>query len=88
MLRGPVYIICGENANLQIGSHCFFNHNCSLTCMDNVRIGADCIFANNFVLVDHSHKIGKQGVEPGFECAPVHIGNNVWFGANVRLLWA
>lgn len=85
MTRGPMYIHCSENAELKIGSHCFFNHNCSLTCMDSVSIGDNCIFANNFVLVDHDHKIGKRGVEEGFECAPVHIGNNVWFGANVTV---
>ena len=85
MTRGPLYIHCSENANLKIGAHCFFNHNCSLTCMDSINIGAHCIFANNFVLVDHDHKIGDHGVEEGFECAPVCIGNNVWFGANVTV---
>lgn len=85
MTRGPLYILCSENANLRIGSHCFFNHNCSLTCMNSVSIGDNCIFANNFVLVDHDHKIGEYGVEEGFKCAPVHIGNNVWFGANVTV---
>lgn len=86
MIRGPMYIICEENAELKIGSHCFFNHNCSLTCMDKVSIGDNCMFANNFVLVDHNHKIGDQGVEDGYECASIYIGNNVWFGANVTVL--
>lgn len=85
MTRGPLYIHCSENAEIKIGSHCFFNHNCSLTCRDSVSIGDHCIFANNFVLVDHDHKIGDHGVEEGFECAPIRIGNNVWFGANVTV---
>ncbi len=85
MTRGPMYILCSENSDLKIGSHCFFNHNCSLTCMNSISIGDNCIFANNFVLVDHNHKIGEHGVEDGYECAPVRIGNKVWFGANVTV---
>lgn len=41
---------------------------------------------NNVVIVDHDHRLGKNDVEDGLESTPVHIGKNVWIGANAVIL--
>ena len=86
MTAGPFYIKCTDKAEITIGDNCFFNHNCSLTAAENIVIGNQCMFANNFVVVDHDHdrKDGKILIE--LVSAPVKIGNNVWCGANVTVL--
>lgn len=62
------------------------NHNCSITCAEEITIGDACNIANNVVIVDHDHRLGKYGVEDGLESTPVHIGKNVWIGANAVIL--
>lgn len=76
--------------NLKIGSHCFFNINSSITCMDQIEIGDNCKFGNNLVIVDHDHNYRVNGNytkdNPEFISSPIKIGNNVWCGANVTIL--
>lgn len=86
MTKGPLYLHCTENAELTIGKRCFFNHNCSITAAESVRIGDGCMFANNLVLVDHDHTVGSDGAHKELSTAPVVIGNRVWCGANVTIL--
>lgn len=86
MSAGPLYIKCCSNARCYIGNNVFFNHNCSITCQDMISIGDNCNIANNVVIVDHDHKIGKFGVIEGFNTKPVAIGKNVWIGANSTIL--
>lgn len=86
MTAGPCYIKCVGKALLWIGNHCFFNHNCSITCFTEIEIGDGCSIANNVVIVDHDHKLGTCGIEEGFCSSPVHIGKNVWIGTNVTIL--
>lgn len=83
---GPLYIKELEGAKLQIGENCFFNHNCSITCAKDIKIGNGCNFANNIVIVDHDHKVSLSGVEKDLICEPIVIGNSVWIGANVTIL--
>ena len=83
MIRGPLYIKCIDNAELYIGDRVFFNHNCSITCANKVFIGDNCMFANNFVLIDHDHEIKNRKISGKLISDEVRIGNNVWCGANV-----
>lgn len=69
---------------LKIGNHCFFNINCSITCVESIEIGDNCKFGNNLVMVDHDHNFKKNSSE--FVSSPIKIGNNVWCGANVTIL--
>ena len=62
------------------------NHNCSITCANEITIGDNCNLANNIVIVDHDHNIGDTGVVAGLNSKPIHIWNNVWIGANVTIL--
>ena len=82
--RGGLYIGCGNRGRLNIGGHCFFNVNSSITCMKEITIGEYCKFGNNLVMVDHDHRM-KEGTEE-FPGAPIRVGNHVWIGANCVIL--
>lgn len=88
--REKLYIGVSEHGKLKIGSHCFFNINSSITCMNSIEIGDNCKFGNNLVIVDHDHNYRIKGnytdENPEFISSPISIGNNVWVGANVTIL--
>jgi len=73
-----------QKGKLTIGDKCFFNSNCSITALEEITIGDGCQFANNIVIVDHDHDY-KAGWGH-YKTSPVHIGNNVWIGANCVIL--
>ena len=85
-LKGRIEIDLFSDAKCRIGNNCFFNHNCSLTAAENIVIGNQCMFANNFVVVDHDHDRKDGKILKELVSAPVKIGNNVWCGANVTVL--
>lgn len=80
--RGRQFLIC-EQGDLIIGSGCFFNDGCSITCLNKINIGEGCSFGNNVVIVDHDHDYKKQ---KGFLTSEIFIGKNVWVGANSVIL--
>lgn len=82
--RGYLYLGCKNKGELTIGSHCFFNVNSSITCVNKVEIGEYCKFGNNLVIVDHDHNISREMEE--FPSKPIVIGNHVWVGANCVIL--
>lgn len=71
---------------MSIGARCYFNRNCSITATKNVKIGSECFFANNIVIVDHNHKIVNGSITRELESASVVIEDNVWIGANSTIL--
>lgn len=80
---GPLYLKTVENGRIEIGKNVFFNHNCSITSMESVKIGDDCFFGNNVVIVDHDHLIEKGSVAPDkLISSKVNIGKKCWIGAN------
>ncbi len=82
--RGTLFIGCKGEGRLEIGSHCFFNVNASVTCVKRITIGKYCKFGNNLVIVDHDHDFNNSGDE--FPGEPIEIGNHVWVGANCVIL--
>lgn len=46
------------------------NHNCSITCAEEITIGDASNIVNNVVIVDHDHRLGEYGVEDGLEGNP------------------
>lgn len=80
--RKGLTLIC-DGGQLSIGSHCQFNVNVSISCIERVTIGDRCSFGNNVVLVDHDHDYAKG---EGFVSSAVMIGSRVWIGANVVIL--
>ena len=85
MSRGPLYLKSVNDGKLTVGEDVFFNHNCSITCAENVTIGNHCMFANNLVIVDHDHVVGAEGVTGELIAKPVIIEDRVWCGANVTI---
>ncbi len=81
--RGNLYLI-SDGGFLSIGSHCFFNTGCCVSCVDKISIGDHCKFGNNVVIVDHDHNF--RGKDPEFVSSPVSIGDHTWVGANVVIL--
>ena len=71
-----------ESGEIFIGDKCFFNVNCSVTCMEKISIGEGCQIGNNVVIVDHNHTKDFTG----YTTAPVTIGAKVWIGANCVIL--
>ena len=51
MSAGPCYIKCTEKARCRIGEKVFMNHNCSITCAEEITIGDACNIANNVVIM-------------------------------------
>lgn len=86
MADGPIYFKCTDKAKIDIGSKCYFNHNCSITSAQSIKIGNDCMFANNLVIIDHNHKIKENTISNELISESICIGNNVWVGANVTIL--
>lgn len=82
--RGMLYLLCGQTGKMHVGSHVYFNTNCSVTCMGEVRIGNYCKIGNNAVIVDHDHNYG--GKDPEYLVGSISIGDRVWIGANCTIL--
>jgi len=82
--RGCLSIVV-DGGKLSIGMNCFFNTNCSITCLERIEIGNNCSFANNVVVVDHDHNYRKM-TGGAYLSSPVIIGDNVWVGANCVIL--
>lgn len=82
--RGYLYLGCKGKGVLEIGSHCFFNINSSITCMKYIKIGDYCKFGNNLVIVDHDHDFKGTGEE--FPAEGIEIGDHVWVGAGCIIL--
>lgn len=76
--------LIADGGTIEIGEHCQFNTNVSITSLSRIKIGERCSFANNVVIVDHDHSF-RDGVY-GFDSEDVVIGNDVWVGANAVIL--
>ena len=85
MTRGPFYLKSVNQGVIEIGEKVFFNHNCSITSAEQIKIGNHCMFANNLVIVDHDHKIEEKGAVGTLISQPIIIEDRVWCGANVTI---
>lgn len=68
---------------LIIGNQCFFNHNCSITAVEQINIGDYCTFGNNLVIIDHDHNFRSSNSL--YISRSVVVQNNCWVGANVTI---
>lgn len=79
--------ICDYGKNIRLGKNVFININsyfmdgANITVGDNVFIGPSCGFYTANHPLDYQTR--NQGLE---QALPIHIGNNVWIGANVNVL--
>lgn len=87
--RKGLKIIIKDDGKISIGSNCFFNYGCSITCLASVEIGKDTLFGENVKIYDHNHHFNKKDehvANQGMSIGYVRVGDNCWIGSNVTIL--
>lgn len=86
--RSGVKIFVRNSGMLSINEGTFLNHGCMIVSHQKIEIGKNVQFGPNVFIYDHDHdfrtKDGLKNLQ--YKTAPVHIGDNVWIGANVVIL--
>jgi len=78
-----------DNAELIIGDGVFFNSNCTISCMNSIKIGDNTLLGSNVYIYDNNHNYKDSNSlikNQGYSLLPVVIGENCWIGANVIIL--
>lgn len=79
----PFYTDCGKN--ITIGNYVFFNSGCKFQDQGGITIDDGALLGHNVVLATLNHcMIPEQ--RANLEPAPIHIGKNVWIGANAMVM--
>lgn len=78
----PFYTDCGKN--IHFGRNVFINSGCRFQDQGGIYIGDNALIGHNAVLatLNHNRLPEKRG---NMIPAPIHIGNDVWLGANVTV---
>ena len=87
--RSGFHLMIEGAGRVSIGDHCFFNHGCSINCLQQVRIGDHTIMGEGVRIYDHNHRFAdpQQAIKnQGYATSPVQIGSHCWIGSNVVLL--
>ncbi|MCC8161143.1 MAG: acyltransferase [Oscillospiraceae bacterium] len=73
---------------IEVGEGSFFNSGCMVVSKELVTVGNYTSFGPNTFVYDHDHNIKSSFSihDSGFATSPVHIGSNVWIGANCVIL--
>ena len=79
----PFYTDCGKNITL--GQHVFINSGCRFQDQGGITIDDGALIGHNVVLANLNHGLNPEERHDLFP-APIHIGKNVWLGANVTVL--
>lgn len=79
----PFYTDCG--VNLHIGKNVFFNSGCRFQDQGGIYIGDNTMIGHNVVLATINHDLDPASRGTNLP-EPIHIGNNVWIGANATIL--
>lgn len=82
----PIYANCGLT-NIHVGKNVVINFNCTFVDDGEIFIGDDCMIGPGCNIATSVHPISPQLRRHKLQYnKPVHIGNNVWFGAGVTVL--
>ena len=73
-----------KDGKIEIGERVFFNDNCALHCLKNIKIGNHVTIGPNVTIIDHDHDYKNN--YKSFITENVEIQDNVWIGANVTIL--
>lgn len=82
-------VLIDKSGKLIIGDYCFFNNDCSINCLGNIKIGDNCLFGENIKMYDHNHifnDINKNIKDQGYKIGSIIIGKNCWIASNVTIL--
>ena len=82
----PIYANCGLT-NVHVGKNVVINFNCTFVDDGAIFIGDDCMIGPGCNLATSVHPISPRLRRHKLQYnKPIHIGNNVWFGAGVTVL--
>ena len=82
----PIYANCGLT-NVHVGKNVVINFNCMFVDDGEIYIGDDCMIGPGCNLATSVHPISPRLRRHKLQYnKPIHIGNNVWFGAGVTVL--
>ena len=79
----PFYTDCGKNTI--VGERVFINMGCKFQDQGGITIDEGALIGHNVVLATLNH-IPDPARRGGTTHAPIHIGRNVWIGANATVL--
>ena len=79
----PFCTDCGKN--ITVGKNVFINSGCRFQDQGGITIGDGTLIGHNVVLATLNHGISPDERHDLFP-APIHIGKNVWIGANATVL--
>lgn len=80
-LQPPFY--CDYGSNMIVGDKVFFNFNCVVLDVMEVKIGSRTLFGPNVQVYTATHPIDHQERSSGVEYAkPISIGEDVWVGGS------
>ncbi len=84
-ITAPFY--CDYGYNIEVGENFYTNHNCVILDCAKVTFGDNVFIAPNCGFYTAGHPLDVDQRNEGLEYAyPIHVGNNVWIGANVSVL--
>jgi maltose O-acetyltransferase len=80
-LQPPFY--CDYGSNMIVGEKVFFNFNCVVLDVMEVRIGSRTLFGPNVQIYTATHPMNHKERASGVEYAkPIEIGEDVWVGGS------
>ena len=79
----PIYSDFGKN--LHFGKNVFVNSCCCFQDQGGIYIGDNCLIGHQTVIATINHGMTPAD-RASVYCKPVRIGQNVWIGANVKIL--
>lgn len=80
-LQPPFY--CDYGSNIHVGDKVFFNFNCVILDVMQVKIGSRTLFGPNVQIYTATHPMSFRERAAGLEYArPVTIGEDVWVGGS------
>lgn len=85
IMEPPFY--CDYGYNIEIGDNFFANMNLVILDGAKVTFGDNVFIAPNCGFYTAGHPLDAEQRNKGLEYAyPIHVGNNVWFGAHVAVM--
>ena len=79
----PFHTDCGKN--ITVGRHVFINSCCKFQDQGGITIGEGSLIGHNVTLATLNHGMSVEERHDLFP-SPIHIGQNVWIGANATVL--
>ncbi len=76
-------IAARPSSNVSLGNGVYINRNCIMVAHQQISIEDGVTIGPNCCIYDHDHDLKERG---SFITKPIHIGKNVWIGANVLIM--